>query len=271
MSTALKTFLHEVDVRFSEIGRLISLATSLENDDQENYHAICRSCSVMIVSHVEGIVRNFAKSFIDDLNSHFKFSDLPNDLKRSHIRKIIWHDGVDSSIIEKQVSKLIEKLDLVTIPISLNSILRDGKNPSPNILNSIAAAFGINDIFSQIHESVVEKIYETDKEESINLIAEELRTILENGANSFPYIYDLKETNLVPKALPSKKYCTLSEDFLNTILITRHKIAHGESILNSESSIEIGRRLSKAKCVIYAFMITISNSVLSNIDKSNIK
>lgn len=259
--TFLKEFFSDIEVRLSEIYSLIDVARDKFEVDDKAYDAVCRSSCVMLVSHMEGLCKLLSRAIISDLNKFLDFAHMPNKIKREYCAQFIYAEKIDEKNINSAINKLLTLLDIANPKIDLDIFTSKNKNPSPNFLRLLANSFGTEDAFSYIKDSIVDGIFSTDSIEYIKDITLKLKDIANEGSNYYPYKFDLDKTLLDQKANKETKSETLSETFISQILTIRHNIAHGDSIENKKSLIEIQRDLEKTKCIMYAFSIVVTNKL----------
>jgi len=84
MSTNLVTLLEKLDRQWKEVDQLIDNAKENRANNEDLYNALCRSISILIVSHLEGFTKELVKNIIFDLSEGFSFREMPSAIKKTY-------------------------------------------------------------------------------------------------------------------------------------------------------------------------------------------
>lgn len=253
----INSFINSLSKRHSEISLLINHAKELiEKDDSisnDLYDSICRSTSILLVSHLEGFIRDFTKVMILDINKFVSFKDINNKVKKQYASSFLnlsdnhtKEDNEKSNCLIKKLEEIDNQIkesikvtdDTVGNLLIGNNIrlapepflFKDNKNPKPDILNRVCGNFGVNNIFSFLKNSKLDIVFENNKSETNDLI-KKILSDLEVGTKCYPFNIDVDYYDL-EKSSSANKEITPWEEFLNNLLTTRHNIVHGSSLEN---------------------------------------
>ncbi|HEY9825945.1 MAG TPA: MAE_28990/MAE_18760 family HEPN-like nuclease [Stenomitos sp.] len=263
------TFISELfaslDGRWNEVNVLLELANAEEEKSSDLYHAVCRSTSLLLVSHFEGIIKETAKAIVQDLNKFSKFSDAPLQVRRTFCRPFVAQKEDDPKDIEQRTKKLIAVFDALDTKFEVEAFLsqnqfgNNNKNPSPNVIEKICENFGVRGFFKKIQHSSIEIVF-SDTPTDLNNLHDELRTEIITNTKTFPYTINLAKFNIGPNPEePDKK--SLYEDFLDNLLKKRHGIAHGSDTENSSSVGDLQKDLVKVQFLVFAFFMVICDRI----------
>lgn len=255
----INSFIKNLSKRHNEISLLIEHAKQLfEKDDNISknlYNSICRSTSILLVSHLEGFIRDFTKNMILDINKLVDFKDINDKVKKQYVSFFLNLSENYTKKDNEKTNNLVKKFELIDNNIketiknnsdidSTSTLLignsielipdpflfKDNKNPKPDILNRVCGNFGIKNIFSFLKNSKLDIVFENNKLETNQLI-EKIFSDLELGTNCYPFNIDINYYELEKSELANKEI-THWEEFLNNLLAIRHKIVHGSSLEN---------------------------------------
>lgn len=251
MSVYFTESLVQFQWRWREIETLSKLA-SKNKKDENVYNSICRAIIVLMVAHFEGTIRDTAKAIIDDFNTHSKFSKLPDAMKRVFCKELV--EGFNESgskELEQRTQKAIALFDTLSPQIALEPYLREGKNPSPSIIERVGRNFGIKNFFKILDQSDFDVVFINEKRK-IGQFKRRLKEYLNKATDRYPYDVNPKKFRLGQNPKPASP--TMWEDFVNNLLLIRHGIAHGSNTENLKSISDIIEIGTKLEILEYAFM-----------------
>ena len=261
MRTAVYNYIIELNERWKEVDILIEQAHLKADCDIDLYNALCRSVSILIVSHMEGFVKDITKNVILDLNYNLKFSLMPTSVKRTFCCKYLGAD-VGGNNRNKNIDLMIEDFSKYDqLKISYEPFLFvDNKNPNPSNIKNVLSRFGVSDVFKNLHQSRFDSTFESKNKVNINL--RRLNKILLHVSSEFPYSADLKKFKLGNKKYNNR---TLWEEFIDNLNHTRHKIVHGNTFDNLDSIQDIKLQQGKVRIlqllIVYVLCAKISDGV----------
>ncbi|WP_419227611.1 HEPN domain-containing protein [Alteromonas sp. OM2203] len=236
--------------RWEEIELLLEKATPDNSDcqiEQKFKNSLCRASCVLMVSHLEGFLKDLSKALIDDLNHNLEYKDIPESVRRTACSHFL-PEGAKSSA--HYVNRLDEEFsNSPSYKLNSDAFQLDNKNPKEDVVRKIMSNFGIQNIFKNLHKSRFEVVFESyskairylDRMEKVALATTEI----------FPYNCRTKSFNF---KTTNYSGTTLWETFLQDINFVRHKIVHGSS-LDSERSIgSIKDSLTKIR--LFQYLVT---------------
>jgi hypothetical protein len=264
MSTSLFEFINQTDKNWKEVDLLLKEAErQKKNENLRN--AICRSVTILIITHLEGFIKGLVKSIVSDLNQNCNFEELPLPIQRTYCIKYVG----DQPSFEKKIKMLMEKFCSMGGKITPDPFFfPENKNPKPEIFTDVFSKFGISKVFSHLHESDLDDAFaKTNKE--LEKFVKSQRSHIIKFTKSFPYNCLLSRIKLDKSSSKNKHNKTLWEEFLNDANMKRHKVVHGNEFINSDSVQALKERKLKAICFQYGLVELmaghISKSLQSNI------
>jgi len=258
MTTSVHELALTISERLNEVGLLLEKAEEYR-DNESLYGALCRSSTVLLVAHFEGFIKDMAKAFIDDLNSYVPFDALPSSLKRTYCAQFI--SGDDQANNEKKIQKLIEVFDSLDTKLKVDPFLfENNKNPSPSMMEKICKNFGVNNFFKMIENSRLDEVFSENRSET-NAILIDLKEHVLLTVGNYPYSSnpDVFGISLSNSSVGLRR--TLWQTFLDELLKNRHSIAHGSSLLNTQSSEEIDTQKTKLEILQYAVILIMTRCI----------
>ncbi|TVP79973.1 MAG: hypothetical protein EA353_04980 [Puniceicoccaceae bacterium] len=234
-----------------ELRVLLNEAKKHENNNLPLYEALCRSSSVLLASHLEGFVKDITKSVRNDLNYNLKeFKNMPAALKREFAKKISTYDGVPQPDLDKRARQIIAFFDDNHVPIDFDAFTVkeiDGKNPSLKNIEQPFSKFGVGDVLSAVDSAYFLQVFEGSPGKTHVLLREMKRC--RSTLHAWPYksIDEKRFSNPITISVKKKKQQSLWVTFVEEIVTRRHKIAHGESLLNLASSQELDVEVNKVE------------------------
>jgi hypothetical protein len=257
MPTFLHDLIEDVPARGREIDILLATAALEESKANTELHdALCRASIVLIVSHLEGFVRDCARALIQDINQFSSFSACKSDVKWTFCRSFL-DDAAGSHERVKGLITLLEGLDakLTPEPFLLGGKNDDSRNPTPAVIERVASQFGIKKPFSRLAASRAEEVFSNSLSATVTL-AEEIKAHLVSATTAYTYKVDASLFGLdtaSPGGAPGAR--SLWETFLDDLLKRRHDIAHGTNRLNGSSVADIREFQAKVNVLQYSFGI----------------
>lgn len=261
MTTYVYDLAASIDNRWQEVNLLIQKASEEESKNLPLYDALCRATALLIVAHLEGFVREIAKSVIHDINSFSSFNKSPISLKRTYC-KIFMESGTgDPKDIEQRTQKLIEVLNgldtkFVVDPFLVESAYGTNKNPSPNVISKICANFGVKNIFSWINNSRLDIVF-SGVASDITALIDDLKVHILNNTQTYPYILDIGVFSILEPSSTTNTVRSFWETFLDQLMKHRNDIAHGSLLTNSLSVRELIEFRDKVIVLEYALLLII--------------
>jgi hypothetical protein len=236
--------------RWEEIELLLEKATPNLNDcpvEQRFKSSLCRASCVLMVSHLEGFLKDLSKALIDDLNHNLEYKDLPKSVRRTACCHFL-PDGAESST--HYINRLDEEFsNSPSYKLNSEAFQLDNKNPKEDVVRKIMSNFGIQNIFKNLHQSRFEVVFESYSKASRYLCRMEKLALA--TTEFFPYECRPKSFNF-----KATKYngSTLWETFLQDINFVRHKIVHGSSLDSERSLDSIKDALTKVR--LFQYLVT---------------
>jgi hypothetical protein len=265
MTTAAFEASSSIAVRVHEIRILLAEAKKHEHDNLPLYEALCRSSSILLASHIEGFVKDITKSVRSDLNYNLKeFKKMPAALKRDFIQRISFYEGVPQKDIDKRIKQFTAFFDDNHVPIEFEAFARketEGKNPSVKNIEQPFSKFGINEILSALNSDYFLQVFE-DSPKKIHLMLREMKRC-RSTLYFWPYSSIDKERfgEMARESGTKPKLQSLWVTFIEEIVTRRHKIAHGESLLNFASSQELEIEVDKAEVLMSGLLYFFCGSI----------
>lgn len=258
MTTAAFETANTIPLRMTEMHALVRTAHHYKNKDERLYDALCRSASVLLVSHIEGFLTDLVSSICIDLNYFVSdFSLMPDSIKRDFVYKLAFYEGVPSKDIEKRVRVLTSFFEENSVPVNLGLIAagdESRRNPSVRSIDKYFEPLGVNKIVSSLHTDFYQRAFEGSTGATYKL----LRDCKASRSRVFSWPYGGFSENEFK--LPSRKgdpYAgtSLWVTFIEDILKRRHKIAHGSTMENNASSESLERDIAKAEALMTGLML----------------
>lgn len=262
MSTHLHELVSSTSSRWSEIDTLFRVADSANIVSMPGPEAIekasRRAIVVLTVAHVEGFVKDATRAVVSDLNKFGTFSGLPNATQRIFVRQFTGHDsngGAGSAEANQRELELIRRFSALDAKIDHEPYTQGTANPTPEVLSKICRGLGAGSPFAAISGSRLDDVFSVGLQEAL-LMLQELEIHLLEGLQVYPY--QMKPEQFGIKIGPEgKRAATLWTTFLDDLLLQRHKIAHGASLDDSQSTDELRVTVVKAKIMIYATVLVL--------------
>ncbi|QLE09952.1 hypothetical protein HYD28_13880 [Pseudoalteromonas shioyasakiensis] len=260
MDTFVRDYISELDQRWGEVDILIEQAEKCIEENLLLYNALCRSISILMVSHMEGFMKDITRNVIQDINNNLDFHQIPHSIKRTFCIGYLGSENSSAHRIENMIADFSEYKDVKLKPEHF--LVKDNKNPKPQLIKDILAGFGISDIFQNLHSSFFDNTFESSQKASRNL--NRLKNIINIVTSKFPYDGSINRFNLNKEKYRNR---TLWQEFLDNLNQNRHKIVHGNMFDNIDSINEIKLRLDKVKIlqllVVYVLCSKVAESLVN--------
>lgn len=263
MSTAAFEASGYIDARVKELKSLLKQAKQIVNSDEFAYDAICRSCCVLLSSHIEGSMTDFASSAIRDLNYfHKDFSKMPTALKRNFCKKIAFFEGVNDKTINTRIDQLVKFFDTHTVPIDLDAITyleTSNNNPKPSSIEKPFEKLGITGTLNALGSDFLLQAFSGNEGKKYLAI----KTLRKSRANLYSFPYSKPKEEIFNK--DNRKKSTeenLWHTFLEEVVTRRNNIAHGKILENPTSAIELENDVFKME----VFLRAASTYLFSNVN-----
>lgn len=259
MSTAAYEVSGSIGRRIRELRILLTKAENYNEDasDEESYNILCRACSVLLASHIEGFIKDITNSVRADLNFFVKdFEKMPKLLKRTFCEKIVFYEAVPPGEIEKRVTKLVEFFDKNSVAIDFDAFTYKenvNKNSSPNNIEKSFDKFGVKGVLSAIDTAKFTCVF--DGNPSIcSALMKELDGLRANLLK-FPYEkLDDDYFRLPGHGSLAADTNTMWHTYLEEIISRRHKIVHGDTLENLATVKMLNSDVDKAEVLMHAIM-----------------
>jgi hypothetical protein len=251
MSTAMFGVIQSIPDRVGELRLLTGQAKETQESDEALYNALCRSCAVLIASHLEAYLKEISKALLIDLNYYLGgFDRQPPALKRAFCRKIAFYEGVPNAQIEGRIKQLMAFFDKNSVEIDLHAFTykeTPNKNPSESSMDSMFEKFGLAGVVDAL-SPILDPLFDNDTQTDITLVRrlKRARAKLFN----FPYAPLPDDFCFLPRKR-SKDAQSIWTDFVKTIMDRRHTIAHGDTLSNPTSWEELDRDVEKLSALFH--------------------
>lgn len=259
MATFVNDYLVELNERWKEVDILIEQAEQCKDTNEQLYNALCRSISILVVSHMEGFIKDMAKTVINDVNYNLDFSNVPMSMKRTFFSKYLGFD-CNQNKLDNMIDDFSEYKEVKIKPEPFLSF--DNKNPKPSIIKDVLFKFGVSDVFKNLHESFFDNSFESRAKANLNL--RRLKKVMDIVSSDFPYRASMSRFNMKKSKYNNR---TLWQEFLDELNQIRHKIVHGNTFDNFDSIQDIKLRRDKVNVLQLLVMYVICAKI--NEDLSN--
>jgi hypothetical protein len=241
MTTHVAALADTVDRRIHEIDVAIRMA-ELQAVDSMEYSVLCRSTVVLISAYMEGFSRDLSRSVVNDHNEFSSFAQAPKGMQRSFCRWFIDKEGKDG---EDATKRLTDSLAASNVRFSPEAFLFDrNRNPAPAILERLVATFGVRSLFRRLAGSSFDAFFAGDTVETRRLL-DEVKQHVTDGVSSFPYQVNAAKFGIAGAGSEfppnGKKTRSLWEDWLDSLMVARHDVAHGKESQNQPSIADLVR------------------------------
>ncbi|WP_167647320.1 HEPN domain-containing protein [Mameliella alba] len=265
MSTAAFDASGAIDARMAELLELVKQAKQIDGTNDAARDAICRSCCVMLSSHIEGGITDFCTSAVRDFNYFVnKFSDMPTQLKRSFCQKLAYYEGVPERSINSRVDQLILFFDANSVPIDMEAISyieTPYKNPKPSSIDKPFEKVGVPGVMDALGSEFLLQAFSGNEGKRYLT----LRKLKSFRANLFHFPYKKLDSNIFAdaKAKKGKKAENMWHTFLEEVVSRRNSIAHGKTIENPTTISSLEEDIFKAEVFLRASCTYFFSSIKS--------
>lgn len=259
MSTAVFSVACSIPGRIEELSRLTRLAEKEQSGSEESFNTLCRACSVLLASHLEGFLKDLSKSISTDLNYYLKsFSGMPDALKRSFCEKIAFYEGVPADEINTRVSQLIAFFSTNSVNIDLHAFTykeNKNKNAGPDVIETALGRLGIPSVLRSMKNSRFEHVFNNDVY-ATHLIRRDLRRfrslVYHYPYRSVPtaYAFDFKGARGAQKGASTSLWHT----FIEEVMQRRHRIAHGDTMENDADTTILTQDIEKLDVLMHGML-----------------
>lgn len=264
MSTAVFEVLQEIPGRMAELTLLIDRAREHETKDKPFYNALCRSCAVLLASHLEGYLKDLTRAFVLDMNFYLgEFSKLPEGLKRSFCLKIAFYEGVDQKEIESRAKKIKAFFEANSVEVDFSAFSykeNPNKNPSSSVIDSAFDKLGMSSIVQSI-SPCLDGVFDNDPRENYRIRSDLKR--FRSKTFEYPYRSLSDRYKFIQK--PGKKAkgvsATLWETFIQEVMSRRHRIAHGDTIENEVSWEDLEQDIGKMEVLMLGLAFSAASAL----------
>ena len=269
MSTACFELAREIPSRLSELRILTSHARQSQDSDFGLYNVLCRSCCVLMASHIEGFLKDLTSSLISDLNYYSGgFDKLPEALQNTFCQQIAFYEGVEKRDVITRSKQLRSFFTTNSVPVDLKAFPyreSNNKNASGNFIDSSLEKIGIPKVFNLFSNESFKVVFD-NSHRSNYLLYRKMKTSAAS-AFKFPYV-DLKSfiADKPPKGESQKE--TIWHVFIEDVMNRRHNIVHGDIKSNESSWEELEQDIDKLGILMYGLLYSSTSFVARLYKKS---
>ncbi|MBL3565387.1 hypothetical protein JMM59_10280 [Rhodovulum sulfidophilum] len=257
MSTAAFEACGAIELRVKELKALVEQAKAVMASDEASYDAICRSCCILISSHIEGGISDFSTSAVRDLNYFRKdFHRMPAPLKRTFCRQLAFFEGVPERSVNTRIDQLMTFFDSNSVPIDLDAVTyleTSNNNPKPSSIDKPFKKLGITGTLNALGSDFLLQAFSGSEGKQYWT----LRRLKSFRSCLYRFPYGQVESGIFKDGSSKKK---LEDDdlwhtFLEEIVSRRNKIAHGQTLENPTSAVELEGDIFKMEVFLRAVSI----------------
>lgn len=252
-----------MDVRLAEMRALVSRAEKAFDADEDLYDLLCRAGSVLLVSALEGFIKDVNVAVQTDLNLNIaSFAEMPKRMQKGFADKIAFFENVPEAETQKRSVQLVRFFSANSVNIDMGAFPYKenvNKNPSPTIIDSAFSKFGIRSALHCLSGSRFEVVFDNDGATDLLL----RREIKRMRATLFHFPYrslpsDFAMTDWVPskgKVIPVSLWHT----FLENILGRRHAVVHADTRSNPTSWQALNDDINKLDIMFNALLLAVAS------------
>lgn len=259
MSTFVNYLVNSIEDQWKEVDILIEKSAEERDTNPTFYDALCRASIVLMVAHLEGFTKEVARAILDDANQFSSFKNVPYPIQATFCKTFIEEDSRRTKKLIDLLCALETKLSLE--PFLIESARGNSKNPSPRVIDKICANFGVNNFFSRIENSQLDDIFSGVRSDTEALL-QELINHTSVGTKVYPYSMNVSEFGIDASDAKRKPINTRWMEFLDYLLESRNRIAHGSSTTNSLSVGELIDFRNKVAVLQYALVLVLCHEAL---------
>jgi hypothetical protein len=242
---------------------------AIKEQEDAQYAAVCRACSVLLVSHLEGFVKELCKAIADDLTTNLgSFARMPEAMKRAFCEKIASYDNVPKEEIEQRIKQLSAYFtaNSVTIDFAAFSYKENkNRNMGADVIDAALAKIGIPTAVYSASGTVFDGIFSGDDFLAFMLMRDlkKYRSVLRRFPFSLlprRYVFSYR---VAKKGGQSAE--TIWHAYLEQIMARRHAIAHGDTMTNDVTLEELSHDVRKMSVFMHAVMFASANYVATKL------
>lgn len=258
METNIKNLMIEFDNSWKEVEILINMAEEVAPEsvsyNEEKYNSLCRASVVLICARNEGFVKDLINAYFSDINENILFSDVKETFLINSFTN--YFDNVDK--FKKFFTEVLYRFDVKLNPEEFLNSNDDrevkGKNITTSYITKISKKIGYDNLLKSLDLSMFKTPFNNNLSETLTLYNNTLSYII-NNAEFFPYQYKLDDYRIV---LSIKGEGVLWQNFLDDLIINRHKIAHGAEYSNPVTHQKLKEYMVKSKIFNLALVISLT-------------
>jgi hypothetical protein len=263
MTTASFELAHSIRARTRELVALTEKARAVQDTNEVLYNALCRSCCVLLASHLEGFLRELTKSIVIDLNDNLNgFSQMPVAMQRTFCLKIAKFDGVPTVEIDARVGQLMTFFAKNSVNIDFSAFAykeSQNKNPSTSFIDSSLSKIGVGGALNAIALPSLLAVFTNDDRVTYRLNRKLLTLVSHMHGYPFrplPDAYRPKKAREVKGK--GKDEQSLWHAFVEDLMARRHQVAHGEILSNDTSWEDLKQDTDKLRVLMYSLSFAVS-------------
>ena len=239
MTTSAFALAADIDSRLNEMRNIVSRAEKAFDVDEELYDILCRAGSILLVSALEGFIKDLNVALQTDLNLNIEnFSAMPKKMQREFANKMAYYDNVPDAERHRRSSQILKFFEINSVNIDMNAFPYKenlNKNPSSNFIDSSFAKYGIQSALHCLAGSRFEVVFDNDTATDV-VLRREIRRMRATLFH-FPYRALPEKFELVDwapdrgRVIPNSLWHT----YLENISGRRHTIVHADTQANPTS------------------------------------
>lgn len=263
MTTSVYSLASDMDVRLAEMRGLVSRAEKAFDTDEKLYDLLCRAGSVLLVSALEGFIKDVNVAIQTDLNLNVaSFSAMPRRMQKEFTDKIAYYDSVPEVEMQKRSAQLSRFFNLNSVNIDMGAFPYKenvNKNPSANVIDIAFHKYGIQSVMHCLAGSRFEVVFDNDNVTDFLLRREIKRmraTLFRFPYRSLPKAFEM--TDWVPskgQVVPVSLWHT----FLENILGRRHAVVHADTRGNPTSWQALNDDINKMDIMFNALLLAVAS------------
>lgn len=264
MSTAVFDVVQAVPGRMAELALLIDRAREKEVTDEPFYDALCRSCAVLLASHLEGYLKDLTRALVLDMNFYVSgFSNLPNGVKRNFCLKIAFYEGVEQREINERAKQIQAFFESNSVDVDFTAFKyreSTNKNPTSSVIDSAFEKLGLLGMVESL-SPCLDGVFNNDPRTDFRI----RRDLTRFRAKMYGYPYARLPTPYQFSHRTTKRTkgvsLTLWETFIQEVMARRHRIAHGDTMENEVSWEELGQDVGKMHVLMHGLAFSAASAL----------
>lgn len=253
MSTATYEVAESIPLRIAELDVLTDQAKLCVTSNELFYNAICRATAVLLASHLEGFLKDLARSIVLDMNYYLNdFSSLPEAMRKTFCEKIAYYEGVPKADVDKRVSQLQAFFSSSSVQIDMDAFRykeSPNKNASATFIDKVLSDLGVPNAVLSLKDSEFDQVFLGNVRKHYLLRRDfiRLRSCLYNFPfRQLPTKYSFKRANS-----KTKNESSLWHEFIEALMDRRHRVAHGDTLANEATWEELKSDTNKLEALMY--------------------